>query len=169
MGVQRNQNRGQSCDLHPDQTVSTVPNSARKATALSTLSRFAWGRQVTARLATGWCAAGMSQEDQAGVPAHPPRLAGEHVGRGRGAGQCHPKGSWRPGSQQQREGRGGPEFKACEGQGSNKRDQSERASSVPPQQGLETWRRSCSRPSQRSVVSGLGPKSRGNRTALPRV
>lgn len=165
MIAQRNQNRGQSCDLHLDQTVSTVPNSVHKTTALSTLSRLPWGHQVTPRLAVGRAGeeAGRLQEDQAGVPAWPPRLATEHGGKGRGAGQCHPKGIWRPESQQQREGRGGPEFKACECQGSNKRDQSERALSVPPQQVLEIRRRSCSRPSQRS----RGPRlSHGCKTAV---
>lgn len=53
MGAQRNQNRGQSCDLRPDQPGSTVANSACKAAALSTLSLFAWGCQVIARRATG--------------------------------------------------------------------------------------------------------------------
>lgn len=48
MEAESNQKRGQRCDWHPDQTVSAVPNFARKAAALFVLSR-----QVTARLAVG--------------------------------------------------------------------------------------------------------------------
>lgn len=80
-----------------------------------------------------------------------------------------PKGQPEARSQQQRESRGGPEFKAREGQGSNKRDQSERASSAPPQQVLEIRRRCSHAFPREAMISGLSSRSPGNTMALPGV
>lgn len=86
--AQRNQKKGQSCDLHPGQTVSTAPNFAFKAAALPTLSHFSLGCQVTARLAVG--SAGVEgpchhRTRQVSLPS-PPALAAKCGGRGWGQG-----------------------------------------------------------------------------------
>lgn len=50
------------------------------------------------------------------------------------------------------------ESKACEGQGSNKGDQSKSQSSIHPKQVLEPWKRSCFCPSQRICRLRTQPK-----------
>lgn len=118
MGAQRNQDRGQSWDLHPDHTVSTVC-FAPQAPAFCTFRPLVRGCQGTAGLAAGRAGAEASrpQEDGAGVTPSPPHLAAQLGGAEDGQGASS-------------KGRG---RKACEGQGSSQQDQSEGVSSFCPQ------------------------------------
>lgn len=93
MGAQRNQDRGQSWDLHPDHTVSTVRFPPQEP-AFCTFRPSVLGHQGTAGLAQK--RPGHRRTGQVSLPLH-------HIWLPSLGGRCRGQ----PGSQQQREGKAG--------------------------------------------------------------